>query len=129
MTMRNRAGHGFRCPAGGGRLWGWTPTMICSPVAHLSRVGSTPRLAAELTRLARSTKTEDVDLLIQVGMTRGLRHPRFAVQAIEAQLGQQFARQSVTLAEQSLKQARLLLLVTLLAAIAAVANVIAVVVA
>jgi hypothetical protein len=87
------------------------------------------KTAKRLTDLARSSRSEDVDLLIQVGMTRGLRHPRFAVEAIEAQLGQQFARQSVTLAEQSVKLARLLLWVALLAAIAAVANVVAVVVA
>lgn len=83
-------------------------------------------VARELTRLARSTSTEDVDLLIQAGMTRGLRHPRFAIQAIEAELGQRFARQTVDLAEKSVRLARVMLWVTVLAAVAAVANVAAV---
>jgi hypothetical protein len=87
-----------------------------------------PAVARRLIALARSTRSEDTDLLIEVGMTRGLRHPRFAVQAIEAELGQRYAKESVALAARSVKVAQLAFWVTLLAAVAAIANVVAVVV-
>jgi hypothetical protein len=86
-------------------------------------------VADQLIALARSPRSEDVDLLIKIGMTRGLRHPRFAVEAIEAELGQRFARESAQLAKQSVRLAELLLWVTALAAVAAVANVVAVLIA
>ena len=87
-----------------------------------------PALARELIALARSTRSDDTNLLIQVGMTRGLRHPRFAVQAIAVEREQQSAKESVALAAQSVKVAKLAFWVTLLAAVAAAANVVAVVV-
>ena len=40
-------------------------------------------------------------------MTRGLRHARFAVQAIEDEIGQRFAKESVAVAARSVKLAGL----------------------
>jgi hypothetical protein len=90
------------------------------------------KTANQLLELARSPKPEYTDHLIKVGMTRGLRHPRWAVQAIESQLGQRFASQSVSLAEQSVmaakqsvKVARWAALAAGLAAVAAVVDLVA----
>jgi hypothetical protein len=45
-----------------------------------------PDEARELIKLVRSSNSADTDQLIIDGMTRGLRHPRFAVEAIQAEL-------------------------------------------
>jgi hypothetical protein len=81
--------------------------------------------AAELIRLARSSRSEDIDKLIEIGMTRGLRHPRFAIDAIEAEIGQRFARESTSLARQTVKLSWLLFGTSVAAAIAAIASAIA----
>jgi len=49
-------------------------------------------VADVLIKLARSDDDEDINDLIRIGMTRGLRHPRIAFDAIDAQLGQRFAK-------------------------------------
>jgi hypothetical protein len=87
-----------------------------------------PEVADRLIELARSTDSHDVDELIKIGMTRGLRHPRFAVEAVQMELGLQFARESVDLSLQSVKVARWAVWATALAAVASVANVVAVVI-
>ena len=84
-----------------------------------------PDVARQILELARSQEPQDIDALIEVGMTRGLRHPRLAVEAIGMQVAQQVAREQVALARQTVKLSWLLLVATALAATAAVANVVA----
>jgi len=43
--------------------------------------------------LARSTDPSDTDLLIRIAMTRGLRHPRFAIDAIAVERELSHARE------------------------------------
>ena len=73
------------------------------------RIG--PDEARELIKLVRSSNSADTDQLIIDGMTRGLRHPRFAVQAIQAEL--------------SVKIAQRVLWATVAAAVASIASAIA----
>lgn len=44
-------------------------------------------------RLARSTKPADTDLLMRIGMTQGLRHPRLAIEAIAGEREHSHARE------------------------------------
>jgi hypothetical protein len=67
--------------------------------------------ARRLIKLARSSNSADTDQLMIDGMTRGLRHPRFAVEAIQAEL--------------SVKIAQRVLWATVAAAVASVASAIA----
>ena len=67
--------------------------------------------AEKLIRLARSTKGEEVDLIIKVAMTRGLRHPRIAIEAVAAQT--------------TAKMAKYLLWATILAAVAGIGSAVA----
>jgi hypothetical protein len=138
MSMHSELGRGFHDDAdeGGRRRW-------CPKHSHSLEQNRflEPEVADRRMELARSDDDEEVNDLIKIGMTRGLRHPRLAVQAIEAQLGQHFAKQSVDLAaqdvdlakhnldlaKQNVMVARLLQWATALAALAAFANVVAVV--
>jgi hypothetical protein len=52
-----------------------------------------PETADGIINLARSTNPADTDLLIRIGMTRGLRHPRFAVNAIAVERELSHARE------------------------------------
>jgi hypothetical protein len=65
-----------------------------------------PELASLLVKFARSQEDEEVDVLLQAAMIRGLRHPRIAIDGIAAQMAQRYASQSVGLAEESVKFAR-----------------------
>ena len=67
--------------------------------------------ARAVIRLARSRRPSDVDTLLEIAMTWGLRHPRIAIDAVTAQ--------------QAAAIARRLLWTSALAAIAAVASAIA----
>ena len=49
-------------------------------------------VALELIKLARSDKSEDTDRLMLVAMTRGLRYPRIAIQAVAAETSARMAR-------------------------------------
>lgn len=76
-------------------------------------------LARKLVELARSSDPKDVDHLVMIGMTRGLRHVRLAIDSVSAQ-------RSLALEARSVRLAHLLLWATVAAALAAVANVVAV---
>jgi hypothetical protein len=71
----------------------------------------TSDVARELIRLARSRRSDDVDTLVEIAMTSGLRHPRTAIQAVAA--------------DQAAAVARRLFWVSVAAALAAVASAIA----
>jgi hypothetical protein len=108
-----------------------------------------PEDARELIKLARSSDAQDIDELIEIGMTRGMRHPRLAVQAIGAEVAQRMAREQfalseqmgrdqlalseqmgreqLALAQQTIKLSRMLLAATFLAALAAFLQVLALV--
>jgi len=68
-------------------------------------------VALELIRLARSDKPENTDRLLMVAMTRGLRYPRIAVEAVAA--------------EKTAKMSRYLLWATALASLAGILSVVA----
>jgi hypothetical protein len=85
-----------------------------------------PEVADLLIALARSTDSSDVNDLIKIGMTRGLRHPRFAVEAVQMEVGLRLAEESVGLSHATVKVARWAVWVAVIAAGASVANVIAV---
>jgi len=74
--------------------------------SHLER-----DVALKLIKLARSDKPEDTDRLMLIAMTRGLRHPRLAIEAVAA--------------EQTVRIAKFLLWATVLAALAAIASAVA----
>ena len=52
-----------------------------------------PETADGIINLARSTNPADTDLLMRIGMTRGLRHPRFAIDAIAVERELSHARE------------------------------------
>jgi hypothetical protein len=95
--------------------------------AHLDQ-----QTAQDIINVARSTDPEDADALVEVAMRRGLRHVRLAVEAIGTQVSQLQQEQALVQQDQALgqqekvlEQSKLLLWVTVLAAVAAVANAIA----
>lgn len=77
----------------------------------------TAEVAEGLMALARSTDPNDTDLLMLIGMTQGLRHPRFAVEAIAVE-------RDLTQARDSLRLERVLILISVLAFLAAAAQVV-----
>ena len=52
-----------------------------------------PETADGIINLARSTDPADTDLLMRIAMTRGLRHPRFAIDAIAVERELSHARE------------------------------------
>lgn len=84
------------------------------------RLGShvTTEVAQGLIRLARSTDPNDTDMLMHIAMTQGLRHPRFAIDAIAVERDRRHAQDSIRLQ-------RVLVLVSVLAVLASAAQVLA----
>src|SRR5262249_26556482 len=96
---------------GWGTVLDYKEADLMAPEAHklLSTTEEFPdhlthEVSRELIRLARSRRSADVDTLVEIAMTRGLRHPRIAIDAVAA--------------DQSAKIARRLLWVSGLAAVA-----------
>jgi hypothetical protein len=52
-----------------------------------------PETADGIIKLARSTNPAETDLLMRIGMTQGLRHPRFAIAAIAVERELSHARE------------------------------------
>jgi hypothetical protein len=52
-----------------------------------------PETADGIINLARSTNPADTNLLMRIGMTQGLRHPRFAIDAIAVERERSHARE------------------------------------
>jgi hypothetical protein len=98
-----------------------TPEERAELLTTTTKFGShlDPKVASQLIELARSDERQDVDDLIKVAMTRELRHPRIAIEAITSEFGQRFAKESVHLAERSVKAAQQSVKVARWAAVAA----------
>ena len=75
-----------------------------------------------LIRLARSTDPADTDQLMRIGMTRGLRHARFAIDAIAVERELLRAREARRLELTLIAVTSLTLLATIAQAIAAFAR-------
>jgi hypothetical protein len=64
----------------------WLPDGLLGP--HIP-----PETADGIINLARSPNPADTDLLMRIGMTQGLRHPRFAIDAIAVERELSHARE------------------------------------
>ena len=93
----------------------WLPKGLLGD--HISR-----EAAQGIIDLARSTDPADTDVLMRIGMTQGLRHPRFAIDAIAVERDLSHAREVRRLEWTLVAVTTLTLLASIAQAIAAFAR-------